>query len=185
MAGVLLLVSCRNEKEKLEGLRTYQYTGGTVRSGSLSYDQTPPAGGSYNAFWQTCAEYAAPIYAEYAVHSLARGALWLTYRPDVSPAELSALKLSLAEPIELKNNGEVSIIKPMLLVSPVPEQDSPLMLTAWNAQVSAESATDKNLLRFKRQFARHEQAPEWGKGCENGFTGTRLPVDGSDKGSDK
>jgi len=80
----------------IEGLQTYAYAGGQQQEGRIAYAQTPPAGGAYSPMWQKCAHYTAPVYDEYAVHSLERGALWITYRPDLSAADLQALQALLA-----------------------------------------------------------------------------------------
>lgn len=164
----LMLFSCQ---QKLKDVRTFSYTGGNIQSGSLSYDTLPPAGGSYNIFWQTCQFYSSPIYAEYAVHSLARGALWLTYRSEIKKEDLMILQKKLTEPFLRGRGSKRHEVVPELLISPIEQQEASLMLTAWNAQISADDIHDPQLLLFQRTFAAAD-APHQGS-CQNGFTGTR------------
>lgn len=170
---LLPLSACtKPPKKEIVGLRTFEFTGGDIRSGSLSYAGSPPAGGPYNALWQSCGVYTAPIYNEYAVHSLARGALWLTYQPSNQDAA-KTLAQSLAQPFEIGTGDQKRQIQPVLLVSPLQNQAAPLVLTAWNAQISAQTPDDPNLRMFVEQFGAAEQAPERGASCKGGFTGTR------------
>lgn len=143
----------------IEGLRTYQYTGGDQRGGSLTYNETPPVGGPYNALWQTCAVYTQPVYNEYAVHSLARGAVWVTYRPGLDAAEVDKLKTLLS--------GQTA------LLSPYPNLPAPIVMSAWNRQISADKADDPRLGRFLKEVLPENSAPEKGSPCAGGFGGTR------------
>lgn len=149
----------------LEGLQTFSYAGGDVRSGSVAYPQSPPAGGPYNALWQTCGVYTGPVYDEYAVHSLARGAVWLTYRPGLDPAEVTRLRALLAAPA-----GGAA---PPTLLSPRENLSAPIVATAWNAQLGVQTADDPRLARFVRDYAARKTAPEAGAPCGNGYGGTR------------
>jgi hypothetical protein len=149
----------------LEGLQTFSYAGGDVRSGSVTYSQSPPAGGPYNALWQTCGVYTAPVYDEYAVHTLARGAVWLTYRPGLDAAEVAELRALLAAPA----GGQA----PPALLSPRENLGAAIVATAWNAQISAQTASDPRLKRFVRDYAGRETAPEHGASCARGYGGTR------------
>lgn len=149
----------------LEGLRTFSYAGGDVRSGSVAYPQSPPAGGPYNALWQTCGVYTAPVYDEYAVHSLARGAVWLAYRPGLDAAEVSKLGALLAAP----EGGQA----PPALLSPRENLSAPIVATAWNTQIGAQTADDPRLKRFVRDYAAQKTAPEAGASCTGGYGGTR------------
>ncbi len=184
IAFLLALTACTppTPKKEIVGLRTFQYQGGDVRSGSVDYPGSPPAGGPYNAMWQTCGAYTAPIYDEYAVHTLARGAVWATYRPGLPAAELTTLAAVLKTPIEVTvPQPEGSQQKPapkktvtaLSLLSPRENLPAPIVLTVWNAQVSAQSADDENLKLFVETYGLAQDAPESGAGCAGGFDGTR------------
>src|SRR5690349_7076196 len=58
----------------------------------ISYAQSPPAGGKHAPEWQNCGIYNAPVPNETAVHSLAHGAVWITYRPDVAIGDIGAIQ---------------------------------------------------------------------------------------------
>ena len=154
----LLLVACA--PKGIEGLQTFTYPGGDQRSGSLTYAQLPPAGGPHNALWQTCGVYDQPVYNEYAVSSLARGALWITYRPGLDAAQKAAL-LALAK------------ATPNTLLSPYPGQDSAIALTVWNAQVKVPTADDARVKAFVAAYAERQTAPYPGAPCSGGFGGVR------------
>ena len=153
----LLLTACSNS---LEAVQTFTYGGGDVRSGAISYDRSPPAGGPYSPLWQNCGVYAAPLYPEYAVHSLARGAVWVTYRPDLSPGDLTDLQNTLG------GNAQV-------LLSPQRRQVAPVMLSAWNAQLALDSSRDGRLKRFLGHYAGASDVPEAGQPCSGGYAGTQ------------
>ncbi|WP_229838807.1 DUF3105 domain-containing protein [Deinococcus piscis] len=156
---LLPLFSCGPAPERhLAGVLRYEAPAGQHRSGSLTYDLTPPPYGDHNALWQSCGVYPAPIYAEYALHSLAHGAVWLTYRPDQvpDPAALAALA-----------SGK------KVLLSPEPGQESAVMATAWNAQLTAERADDSRLGQFVTEFVDAATAPEAGRSCDKGHTAVR------------
>ncbi|WP_293912955.1 DUF3105 domain-containing protein [Deinococcus sp.] len=157
LAPLLLLTACSNP---LANVQTFAYVGGDVRSGTIGYERSPPAGGPYSPLWQTCGVYAAPIYPEYAVHSLARGAVWVTYRPDLSPGELSSLR-GTAE-----GNAQV-------LLSPQRSQLAPVMVSAWNAQLALDGGRDARLKRFLGRYAGADTVPEAGQPCAGGFGGTQ------------
>lgn len=154
---LLLLSACSGA---IKDVQTFAYQGGVVRGGMLNYDHSPPAGGPYSPLWQSCGLYGAPIYPEYAVHSLARGAVWLSYRPSLSPEDLAALK-------------DVVKDQPNVLLSPVDNQPALIMATAWNAQLSVDSVTDRRLRRFVQNYVDAGSVPEVGASCAGGYTGTQ------------
>jgi len=153
----LLLSACSGQ---ISGVQTFSYAGGDLRGGLISYDHFPPAGGPYAPLWQTCSSYDAPIYPEYAVHSLARGAVWLTYRPDLAPDDLAALKAALAQ-------------QPWVLLSPRGTQAAAVIATAWNAQLEVQGVGDSRLRRFVQRYASSTSVPEAGQPCAGGYAGTQ------------
>lgn len=154
----LALVAC--SQKGIEGLKTFDYSGGDERSGSLLYAETPPVGGPHNALWQTCGVYDRPLYNEYAVHSLAHGAVWITYRPDLGPEGVAALRQLL--------NGY-----PATLLSPYPGLPAPVVVSAWNAQLAVDDPGDGRLKAFLDRYGQGETAPERGAPCSGGYGGTR------------
>ncbi|GGR15052.1 DUF3105 domain-containing protein [Deinococcus ruber] len=150
----VLLAACR---PGIENLNTYHYAGGQMQEGKLQYSENPPVGGVYSRVWQSCGVYAAPVYDEYAVHTLARGAIWIAYDPKLPAAEVTKLKALLKD-------------HPLSLLSPRPSLPSPVVITAWNAQLQATGADDPRLNAFVKQYADVKTAPEYGAACSGGYT---------------
>jgi hypothetical protein len=119
----------------------------------------PPMGGIHNPTWQNCGIYTEPVAAEYVVHSMEHGAIWVTYSPDL-PAE------QLAE-LQDKMRGQNYII-----LSPYPDQASNIVLTAWDVQLQVDSAADERIDEFISRY-RGTRGPERGATCSGG-TGTPI-----------
>lgn len=116
----------------------------------------PPAGGIHSARWQNCGIYDEPVESKHAVHSLEHGAVWLTYRPDLPTEQVQKLR-SL-----VRGEGFV-------LMSPFPEQASPIVLTAWGLQLEVDSADDGRIPNFIDMYQVGPQTPERGATCANGI----------------
>src|SRR5437762_5605273 len=129
---------------------------GDWSSDVCSSDLTPPVGGPHAPQFQDCGFYDAPIVTENAVHSLERGAVWITYRPDLPPGELDALR-------------RLARRERLVLVSPYPELPVPVVASAWGRQLRLHSADDSRLGRFVRIFQNGLQAPERGRECSGGI----------------
>lgn len=168
-----LLTSCPSENP-LEDVRTFSYWGGDQRNGSIQYNESPPAGGPHNALWQNCGTYRKPLYNEYAVHTLARGAIWITYKPSsVLPEQRNQLEqLFISNAPNTENDASTDNSPIPYLMSPLLKQPSPIVITAWNAQLAVETADDPRLAAFVQQYSQAE-TPYKGAGCQNGFKRTR------------
>ena len=149
----------RNPDQAIEGLQV------TAREelsrnhvpGAVPYEQAPPTGGDHNIVPQQCAVYDAPIAPEHAVHSLEHGAVWITYADGLSDSDVQTLAG--------KATGE-----PYLMVSPLPEQDSPVVMTAWGRQLRLDSASDSRVDDFITAYASGPQTPEQGAACVGNTT---------------
>jgi len=124
--------------------------------GTVDYPQHPPFGGDHNAKWQNCGVYREPIGDENAVHSLEHGAVWITYQPDLDASSIAAL--------EAVADGQTHV-----LVSPYPDLERPVMLSAWGAQQGFDSADDPGIADFIRYFQQGPQTPELGAPCIGGI----------------
>jgi hypothetical protein len=153
MAGVSLLALDRNAQ--LPGLVSYPNLDHGVAAGPYRYTQSPPAGGLYAEQWQNCGFYNAPVPDELAVHSLARGAVWLTYRPDIPVGDIGIIQ-------RLVRNRSV------VLVSPYAAQETPIVATAWGAQLPLYDPEDNRLALFIVRYSEGPQAPETGQPCSGG-----------------
>ncbi|THF88952.1 DUF3105 domain-containing protein [Deinococcus sp. KSM4-11] len=155
---LLPLTACGSKG--IEGVQTYTYPAGDHRSGSLVYSETPPAGGAHNPIWQNCGVYSQPLYNEYAVHSLEHGAVWITYQPTLDAAQVDTLKKLV--------DG-----RPYTLLSPYDGLPSPVVISAWGAQLKVDKADDSRLKAFLDKYEQGPTAPERGAACSGGYSGTR------------
>jgi hypothetical protein len=121
-------------------------------AGTVDYEQLPPPGGDHNGVPQSCDVYTEPIAPEHAVHSLEHGAVWVTYDDSVSEDDVE----TLAD--QVRGN-------PYRLMSPLPEQESPIVLTAWGRTLEVERADDERVGQFLRGYTNGEQTPEKGAAC--------------------
>lgn len=121
----------------------------------VSYEQTPPVGGKHDPVWQNCGFYSKPVQNENAVHSLEHGAVWLTYRPDLSKNQVDSLRTLLS--------GQT-----YLLASPHENLPAPVVASAWGKQVELKGANDPNLRRFIQVYRQGPQTPEPGAVCTGG-----------------
>ena len=138
------------------GVETYDVgPAGEHTEGVVDYAQSPPVGGEHNPVWQNCGFYEEPVRNENAVHSLEHGAVWITYLPDLPQDEIERVR-DLAQ-----NNSYV-------LASPYPDQDSPIVASAWGKQLALQSAEDSDLERFINAYSQGPQTPEKGATCSGG-----------------
>jgi hypothetical protein len=109
----------------------------------ISYPQSPPVGGAHSPVWLKCQVYAQELPKVNAVHSLEHGGVWITYLPGTPAATVA----QLAEYQGLN--------KEYVLVSPYAGQDSPVVVSAWGAQLRVPSATDPRIREFVTTYAGH------------------------------
>ena len=155
----------RNPDAAIEGVqvaKTEDLARGHV-PGAVDYTSVPPNGGEHNSVPQSCAVYDEPIANEYAVHSLEHGAVWITYNDDLPDDQVEAL----ASKVE----GD-----PYGLMSPVPDQESPIVLSAWGRTLELDSAADSRIDDFIEGYASGPQTPERGAACIGNTTTGELPA---------
>lgn len=119
----------------------------------------PPVGGAHHPAWWDCGVYQEPVPAEHAVHSMEHGAVWLTYLPSLPADQVAVLE-------ELGQDD-------YMLVSPLEGQNAPVVATAWGHQLELQSADEKTLKAFIREYKQGPQTPEPGAACTGG-TATDL-----------
>ncbi|HSH01167.1 MAG TPA: DUF3105 domain-containing protein [Anaerolineae bacterium] len=151
--GVLLYLAIRPEPG-LEGLVNYGRLQTNQHDADIEYEYgaLPPYGGVHNPLWQQCGIYDTPIQSEYAIHSLEHGVVWLTYQEDLSAEDVEYL-------------AEHARGQSHMLMSPYPNQQSPVVLTAWGLQMEVESLPDDRIERFIQQYQQGPQTPERGASC--------------------
>jgi hypothetical protein len=135
----------------IEGVETFTNTANHVE-GDVEYAQTPPAGGDHNAVWLNCGVYTEPVPNVNAVHALEHGAVWVTYDPaQVSADDITALEDQLPDTYTV--------------LSPYEGMDTPIALSAWNAQLKIDSADDARIDEFLTAYWRSTSAPEPNAAC--------------------
>lgn len=149
-------------QSRLPGLLSYPDLPHGQATPPFSYDQSPPAGGLYSAQWQTCGVYTTAVPAENAVHSLARGAVWITYRPDTSISDIAAIV-------------RVARDHTYMLVSPYADQETPLVASAWGVQLPLYDPQDNRLTVFLARYRQNSYAPEAGQPCTGGAGQPQRP----------
>ena len=152
--GAILLFS-RGGSAQIEGLQTFSGLSQDHVQTKVDYPLTPPAGGPHAPAWQNCGYYDVPVENENGVHSLEHGAVWITYRPDLSMDQVDALRA-------------LTRSQTYILVSPFSELPAPVVASAWGRQVQLESTSDPRLDAFVRAFRQGPQAPEPGAVCNRG-----------------
>lgn len=153
--GVFNWISTRDDNRQPAGVVSYNYAGGNHTEDPVEYTESPPVGGTHNPVWQSCAYYGGQIANENAVHSLEHGAVWITYRPDISDGD--------REKLEGWAND-----RNYLLVSEYDDQESPFVFTAWNNQLPVDSLSDQKATQFMNYFIQGPQTPERGASCSGG-----------------
>jgi len=137
------------------GVQSFAVTDRTHVDGPVDYPQVPPVAGDHAPIWQNCGFYDQPVVEENAVHSLEHGAVWITYRPDLTETQIGTL-YALAQR------------DPYVLVSPYPDLPAPVVASAWNHQLRLDTAADPRLAQFVSAFRLGPQAPEPGGACTGG-----------------
>ena len=122
---------------------------------TIDFGGLPPIGGPHRSIWQNCGIYREPVLPEYAVHSLEHGTVWITYHPELPQGEIDNL--------EVAARGQS-----LMLVSPYPDQASPVVMTAWGVQLELEDGFDERVDTFINRY-RGRQGPEAGASCSGGI----------------
>jgi peptidyl-prolyl cis-trans isomerase B (cyclophilin B) len=133
----------------------------------VTYEVLPPVGGPHHPAWQNCngEVYAEPVANEHAVHSLEHGAVWVTYRPDLPPDQVSALA------------GRVTGTE-KLFMSPFPELAAPISLQAWGYQLEVDDAGDDRIDEFIRALRVNASMEGPAVRCDGGVGGTTAEAAG-------
>lgn len=134
----------------------------------VTYLQTPPAGGPHWPAkdrdvlgWLRCGVYTEPVPNEFAVHSQEHGAVWLTYLPSATPAQVTAFAALAA------------LSRDYVIVSPYLGQPAGFTASTWGVQLTVPDPADPRLTSFVKTYAAGGQGGEKGADCAHGS----LPAD--------
>jgi hypothetical protein len=155
--GIITWIQDRESRQQPEGVTTYSYVGGDHTTDTVNYAESPPVGGPHDNAWQTCDFYNGVVRNENVVHSLEHGAVWITYRPDLPEEEIEKLR-------DVRDSDQY------VIVSEYPDQESPIVATAWNNQLPIESADAIELEQFINYYRQGPQTQEPGATCQGGVT---------------
>lgn len=139
----------------IEGVKGFEVPAANHVEAKVTYAQKPGVGGDHNPVWLNCGIYEQPVPENNAVHSLEHGAVWLSY-DGISDAQLATLKQGIGQ-------------KTYMLLSPYPDQEAKIKLTAWGEQLSVESADDPRIAAFIKKYRQGAQTPEPGAPCTGGI----------------
>lgn len=154
LVGLLVYRATRPE---IEGVVVVETAVANQHDDSLEipFGTMPPMGGPHASVWQNCGIYTTAVEGQYAIHSMEHGAVWVTYNPDLPADQVAALENLV--------RGEN-----YMLVSPYPEQTSPVVLTVWDRQLAVDSASDARIAEFIDRY-KQIRGPESGAACTGGI----------------
>lgn len=144
----------------IQGVEVFPNIQAGHTTAAVTYAQAPPVGGEHDARWVNCGSYDQSLRNENAVHSMEHGALWITYQPNLPTDQVSQLR-NLAR-------GQRYV-----LLSPYEGLSSPIVASAWGAQLKAETGNDPRLPNFISTYQNGPFTPERGAPCTGGM-GTPL-----------
>lgn len=122
------------------------------------YGMNPPAGGSHNQVWLNCGVYEEEQTAEFAVHSLEHGAIWVTYNPDrIAGDALETLRDALPSTY--------------IILSPIDGLGAPVVASGWGTQVKLDGVDDERLGDFIEKYWQSSEVPEPGASCTGAVDG--------------
>jgi len=143
---------------EVEGLQTFDGLEAVHVQSAVDYTMSPPAGGPHNPSWLNCGIYEEEVPAEYAVHSLEHGAVWVTYNPEqVSGGDLDTLRSQMP--------------RSYMILSPFSGLDAPVVASAWGVQVALDGIDDPRLSQFIIKYRQSPDAPEPGALCSQALDG--------------
>ncbi|MFD8596293.1 DUF3105 domain-containing protein [Kitasatospora sp. NPDC059646] len=144
-------------KSPIEGVKTWDNLSRTHVQTEVKYPQTPPVGGDHNPVWATCMGnvYDQPIKNENAVHSLEHGAVWVTYNGKATPDDIKTL-------------GDKVKATQYSMMSPYPDEEGTITLSAWGTQLVVDSAKDPRIEQFFTKYVQGPQTQEPGASCSSG-----------------
>jgi hypothetical protein len=144
-------------------------------AGPVTYAVTPPVGGPHNPLWMNAGLYTEPVPPERAVHNLEHGAVWITYRPDLSSDDVATLVELFKKQSMISEAQDGGRSNRFVDLSPWSSNDlpAPVVISSWGYQLQVQSADDPRLQQFIDTF-RHNQkyTPEYGSAVDGIPVGT-------------
>jgi hypothetical protein len=142
------------------------------------YAVIPPVGGPHAPIWMNAGVYTVPVPSERAVHDLEHGAVWITYDPTLSAADVATLTAFVARQSLIPESGTgqpAGQSNRYVVMSPWASSTlpSPIVISAWGYQLRVTSPTDARLQQFVDTFrASATYSPEQGSPVDGVPIGT-------------
>jgi hypothetical protein len=153
LLAVLALSCTHSSKPRIDGVQEFKGLSHDHVRPPMTYPQTPPVGGAHSDRWIRCAVYTEPLPDINAVHSMEHGAVWITYQPSLSQADVDALhRFQGLDPA-------------YVLISPYPGLPSPVVVTTWGLQLKVDRVDDPRIGEFVKRYAGGNQGGEGGVPC--------------------
>uniref|UniRef100_UPI004048B90D DUF3105 domain-containing protein n=1 Tax=Yoonia sp. TaxID=2212373 RepID=UPI004048B90D len=106
----------------------------------VAYNSNPPTSGGHFGTPRPWGVFGQQVADKGAVHNLEHGGIWITYRPDLDQASLRQLR-------------EIAARYPnAVLMSPRPENDSPIAIVSWGRMMTLESVDAESVDRYIRTY---------------------------------
>ncbi len=138
-----------------DGTQAVDITSADHVSGTVYAANDVPAGGAMDSIWQNCGFYDGQVRAENVVHSLEHGAVWVTYGAGLAVDDVASLRRFVSR-------------SEKVVVSAVPLQGAPIIVSAWGRQLQINDPADARLEQFINEFTGGSNAPERGGRCSGG-----------------
>lgn len=161
MVNVYIALQKEPLPSEIEGAVIYDDLSNEVVEGPIQYDVEPPIGGPNAGVVQDCGLYRVPVQNENAVASLANGAVWIAYDPNLPAADVDNLRAFAEDQL-------------FVILAPYPGLDSPVVLTAWGVQAHIDNTLDPRIPGFIQEYMNGDQAPISNGTCSGGVT---VPVE--------
>ncbi|MEV4557720.1 DUF3105 domain-containing protein [Kitasatospora sp. NPDC049285] len=144
-------------KVPIDGVKTFDNLTRNHVTTPVTYPQTPPVGGDHNPIWLNCMGnvYDQPVKNENAVHSLEHGAVWVTYNGKATADDIKKL-------------GDKVKVTPYTMMSPYPDEQGTITLSAWGTQLVVDKADDPRVEQFFTKYVQGPQTQEPGASCSSG-----------------
>ena len=127
--------------------------------GLIVFPADPPPLEVLDGVFQNCGIYSQPVSIDNVLSSLAHGAVWIAYRNDLPPEQIETLQTIVRQ---------AQHDEPMIILSPGPYTNTPVMVSAWRVQLALTNAGDPRLQQFLDQFQAGPFTPEPGQPCSGG-----------------
>jgi hypothetical protein len=150
------------DESEIEGVIFFPEQSRNHEDGEIEYEHDAPPGGAHSDAWQNCGIYDEPLAEEPVVHSLEHGAVWVAYQPDFPAQQVEMLRNIVRAELQAG-------IEPLVLLSPQPGLEAPIVATAWRVQLQLDDAADVRLPLFLQKYQTGPYTPEPGAPCSNGI----------------